>query len=148
VRLPDALIDTYIGRRPDQAIEVMKGYLDQNVVGHVVVYACFSNTTASAEQLEEMIEIVGEDREVYLVGTVNPDGFQDQANELLQEAADGHDNVHYVDWPEVLEGHLKEYLWADDTHLRPEGAEVYVDMVTRAVAQAMVDAGGTTTEEE
>ncbi len=148
VRLPDALVDTYIGRRPDQAIEVMKGYLDQNAVGHVVVYACFSNTTASAEQLEEMIEIVGEDREVYLVATVNPDGFQDQANELLQEAADGHQNVHYVDWPEVLEGHLKEYLWADDTHLRPEGAEVYVDMVTRAVAQAVVDAGGTTTEQE
>lgn len=144
VRLPNALVDTYIGRRPDQAIEVIKGYLDQKVVGHVVVYACFSNTTASAEQLEEMIEVCGKDRQVYLVGTVNPDGFQDQANELLQEAADAHDNVHYVDWPAVLEGHLKEYLWADETHLRPEGAVVYVDMVTRAVAQAMVDAGGTT----
>ncbi|MDO4797591.1 MAG: acyltransferase family protein [Coriobacteriales bacterium] len=146
VRLPDALVDTYIGRRPDQAIEVIKGYLDQKVVGHVVVYACFSNTTASAEQLEEMIEVCGKDREVYLVATANPDGFQDQANELLREAADAHDNVHYVDWPTVLEGHLKEYLWADETHLRPEGAVVYVDMVTRAVAQTMVDAGGTTSE--
>ena len=145
VRLPDALIDTFIGRRPDQALEVIKGYLDQDVVGKTVVYACFSNTTATPEQLEEMIEVAG-NRTVYLVGTVNPDGFQDQANANLQDAANNHDNVTYVDWPAVLEGHLKEYLWADETHLKPEGAEVYVDMVTRAVAQAIVDAGGTTAE--
>ncbi len=141
-RLPDSLIDTYIGRMPSQALEVLKGYLDQKAVGKVVVLACFSNSTPYPETLDAMISAAGPDRQVFLVGTVNPDGFQDQANANLQAAADAHDNVHYVDWPAVLDGHLHEYLWADDTHLRPEGARVYVDMIVRAVAQAMVDAGG------
>lgn len=145
-RLPDALIDTYIGRMPHQALEVLKGYLDQGGVGKVVVMACFSNIAPYPETLDAMAEAVGPERELYLVGTVNPDGFQDEANAKLQEAAGRHDNVHYVDWPSVLEGHLHEYLWADDTHLRPEGAKVYVDMVVRAIAQDMVDAGGTATD--
>lgn len=145
-RLPDSLIDTFIGRNPYQALEVLKGYLEQNVVGKVVVLACFSNSTPMPETIDAMVEAAGPEREVYLVGTVNPDGFQDAANANLQAAAEAHENVHYVDWPAVLDGHMPEYLWADDTHLRPEGARVYVDMIVRAVAQTLVDAGGTATE--
>ncbi len=146
-RLPDGLFDSYIGRSPNQALEVLKGYLGQGVVGKVVVLACFSNSTPFPETLDAFIEAVGPDRVLYLVGTVNPDGFQDAANENLKAAANAHDNVHYVDWPAELEGHMSEYLWADDTHLRPEGARVYVDMVVRNIAQSMVDAGGSTSEE-
>lgn len=145
-RLPDALIDTFIGRNPSQALDVLKGYLDQGVVGNVIVMACFSNSTPYPETLDAMIEAAGPKRSVYLVGTVNPDGFQNAANANLQDAASRYDNVHYVDWPKVLEGHMDEYLWADDTHLRPAGAKVYVDMIVRAVAQDLVDAGGTTAE--
>ncbi len=146
-RLPNSLIDTFIGRNPYQALEVLRGYIDQDAVGKVVVLACFSNSTPYPETLDAMIEAAGPDRQIYLVGTVNPDGFQDAANANLQEAADAHDNVHYVDWPSVLDGHMEEYLWADATHLRPEGAQVYVDMIVRAIAQDMVDAGGTASEE-
>lgn len=145
-RLPNALIDTFIGRSPSQSLDVLRGYLDQNVVGHVIVMACFSNSTPYPETLDAMIEAAGPDREIYLVGTVNPDGFQDAANTNLMAAADAHENVHYVDWPAVLEGHMDEYLWADATHLRPAGAGVYVDMIVRAIAQDLVDVGGTTWE--
>lgn len=145
-RLPDGLFDSYIGRSPSQALEVLKGYLGQGVVGKTVVLACFSNSTPFPETLDAFIEAVGPDRQLYLVGTVNPDGFQEAANENLQAAANAHDNVHYVDWPAVLEGHMDEYLWADATHLRPEGARVYVDMVVRNIAQSMVDSGGSTSE--
>ena len=146
-RMPDGLFDSYIGRSPSQALEVLKGYLGQGVVGKVIVLACFSNSTPFPDTLDAFIDAAGPDREIYLVGTVNPDGFQDAANENLQAAANSHDNVHYVDWPAVLDGHMDEYLWADATHLRPEGARVYVDMVVRNIAQSMVNAGGSASEE-
>lgn len=145
-RLPDGHFDSFIGRRPDQALDVLNGYLEQGVVGNVVVLACFSNSTPYPDTLQAMVDAVGQERQLYLVGTVNPDGFQEEANANLQEVADKYENVHYVDWPAVLEGHMDEYLWADATHLRPEGAAVYVDMVVRAVAQSMVNTGGSTTE--
>ena len=143
-RLPDALIDSYIGRRPDQALEVARGYLDQDAVGSVVILACFSNTTATPAELDSFAELFGDDRQIYLVGTVNPDGFMDVANANLQEACERHENMHYIDWPAVEEGHQEEYLWADATHLRPEGGVAYVNMVVDAIAQDLLDAGGTT----
>lgn len=145
-RLPDALVDTFIGRSPHQALEVLQGYLSQSAVGQVVVMACFSNSTPYPETLDAMIEAIGPQRRLYLVGTVNPDGFQEEANENLKNAANAHDNVYYVDWPSVLEGHLEEYLWADATHLRPEGASVYVDMIVHAIAQDIVNSGGSVSE--
>ena len=145
-RLPDALIDTFIGRSPYQSLEVLRGYMNQNVIGKIIVMACFSNSTPSIETLNAMVEAAGSERQIFLVGTVNPDGFQEEANANLQDTASRFANVHYVDWPAVLEGHLKEYLWADATHLRPEGAAVYVQMVVNAIAQEMVNAGGTTSE--
>ncbi len=143
-RLPDALIDTYIGRRPDQALEVVRGYLAQDAIGGIVILACFSNVAPTADQLDTFAEVLGDDRQIYLVGTVNPDGFMDQANEELQSAVKRHSNMHYIDWPSVEEGHEKEYLWDDATHLRPEGGVVYVQMVTEAIAQDLINAGGTT----
>lgn len=145
-RLPQILNDSFIGRHPYQAQKVLDEYLAQGVVGKVVVLACFSNSTATPEVLEQMIASVGPDRQVYLVATVNPDGFQDDQNANLRDAANRHDNVHYVDWPATLDGHMEEYLWADNTHLRPEGAAVYVNMVVQAIAQDLVDNGGSVTE--
>ena len=142
-RLPDMLLDTYIGRRPDQALEVLRGYVAQDGVGKIVILACFSNVTPSADQLDEFANLLGEDRQIYLVGTVNPDGFMDEANDALKAATERHQNMHYVDWPAVEQGHEKEYLWADATHLRPEGAVMYVDMVMKTIAQDFVAAGGT-----
>ena len=143
-RLPDALIDSYIGRRPDQALEVAKGYMDQDAVGKVVILACFSNVTPTADQLDAFAELFGDERSIYLVGTVNPDGFMDEANAALQEACERNDNMHYIDWPAVEKGHDKEYLWDDVTHVRPEGGIAYVNMVVDAIAQDLLDAGATT----
>ena len=135
-------IDSYIGRHPFQAVDVLQDYLDQGVVGHVVVLAVFSNSLATAEQLDQLVAEAGPDRQVYLVGTVNPDGFQDEANAALMDCASRYDNVHYVDWPAVCAGYEDVYLYPDGTHLTPDGAPVYLDMIARAIAGDVVAAGG------
>ena len=142
---PTGYEDAYVGRMPTQAFGVFADYAAQGVVGKVVVFACFSNTTPTPDQLEGMVAGLPQGTQAFLVGTVNPDGFQDAANANLMACADAHDNVHYIDWPSVCAGHEDIYLWADNTHLRPEGEQAYLDMIARAVAQAMVDAGGTVT---
>ena len=81
-------------------------------------------------------------KQVYLVGTVNPEGFQDDANANLIACADAHPNVHYVDWPAACAGHEDDYLYDDATHLTPDGAQAYLEMLARAVAPDVVAAGG------
>lgn len=139
---PDGYIDSYIGRRPDQALAVAQDYLSQGVVGNVLVVAAFSNTTPLPEDLDQMIADAGPDRQVYLVGTVNPDGFQDEANRNLVDCAGRFENAHYVDWPSVCAGWEDVYLYPDGTHLTPDGGPVYLDMIARTIARDVVAGGG------
>lgn len=140
------IVDTYVGRMPFQAVDVLEGYLNQGVVGNTVILASFSNTTPMPETLERAVELVG-DRTLYLVGVVEPMGFQDEANRYLMECADRHENVHYIDWPSVCAGHEDEYLYGDATHLTEwAGGIAYKQMVAHAVAAHMHSYGCEVTE--
>ncbi len=142
---PSGFMDAYIGRHPSQALSVLKGYVEQGALSDCLVLATFSNSTATPEQLDEMVAAAGENVQIYLVGTVNSDGFQDEQNANLQACAAKYDNVAYVDWPSVVAGHEQEYLWGDGTHLRPEGARAYLDAISRTVAPQMIAEGATVT---
>ncbi|MDD3486090.1 MAG: hypothetical protein PHI26_05595, partial [Atopobiaceae bacterium] len=113
-------------------------YVDQGVVGDVVVFAGFSNTTPRADTLEDLIAAVGSDKQVYLVGIVEPYGFQDTANANLSAAADAYDNVHFVDWASACAGHEADYLYDDHTHLTPDGQAAYLSMIAQAVSGDLV----------
>ncbi len=139
---PNGLSDTYVSRRPSAALSVLYDYLAEDIVGDVVILACFSNTTPWPEELEEIVAAVGPERHLYLVGTVNPEGFQDQANANLIDCALSHDNVYYIDWPAECAGNEYAYLYDDGTHLTEEGGWAYMRMIAHAVVGDIVAAGG------
>ncbi len=139
---PTGYEDAYVGRMPTQAFDIFADYVSQGVVGKVVVFACFTNTTPQVDDLESMVNGIPQGTQVFLVGTKNPDGFQDEANANLMQVADAHSNVHYIDWPATAAGHESEYFWDDQTHLRPEGEQAYLDMIARAIAPVVVENGG------
>ena len=80
-RTPDALLDSYIGRRPDQALEVLKQYLDQGVVGNIVVLDSFSNNPATDETMQQLVDACG-NRHVYMVNVRIPEVEQDSEADL------------------------------------------------------------------
>lgn len=139
---PDALIDTYVGRAPNQMNEVFQGYLDQGVVGHVVIFEAFANNRGNSEKLAELIDSAG-DREVFLVKTRIPEPEGKMNNEMIDKVAAEYDNVHVIDWPSVVAGHEEEWLYADGTHLRPSAKEPYTQMLATSIASAFVEGGGT-----
>ena len=139
---PNGLSDAYASRRPSDALGVLYDYLAEDIVGDVVIFACFSNTTPWPDELDEVAAAVGPDRRLYLVGTVNPEGFQDQANANLVDCALRHDNVYYIDWPAHCAGNEDAYLYDDGTHLTEEGAWAYMRMVAHAVVGDILAAGG------
>ncbi len=138
---PDALLDSYIGRRPDQALEVLKGYLDQNVVGNIVILDSFSNVPATDVTMKQLIEACGK-RRVYLVNVRIPEVEQEQINKQIARFAEDYDNVTLIDWYSYSEGH-DDWIYPDGEHLTPEGQPYYVDMITNAIAKDFVEDGGT-----
>lgn len=125
----NALIDSYIGRWFWQARDVYKDYLAQGVVGDVVIFACFSNFMLEDDELDKMYELVGPDKQIFLVNVYNEKDVTDHNNPMLASFAAAHENVHLVDWYAAVVDHVGEYLWDDHEHLRPEGAVVYEDLI-------------------
>jgi hypothetical protein len=137
----DCLLDSYVGRRPDQAISVLQGYIDQGVVGDIVVLDTFSNNPATDADMRALIEACGK-RHVYIVNVSIPEVEEAQINETIDRFVAEYDNVTLIDWHSLCEGHESEWLYADETHLTPEGQPVYVDMITNAIAADYVAEGG------
>ena len=129
------LIDCYIGRWLYQAQNVFSEYVAQGVVGNVVILANFSNFEIQDGELDEFYKLIKPEQDLFIVNVVIPDPFQDDTNAKLAAFADAHPNVHLVDWHALCspEDKMKEYLWDDREHLKPEGAEAYQNLIYDAV---------------
>ncbi len=124
---PNGYIDAVVGRQLYEGDDV---YLYDQSVGYdqrIVVFSVGDNGVASEEDVVDLIESAGS-RQVYLVTTRVPLPLQDMNNALFFEVAERYDNVEVIDWYAWSEGH-DEFFWDDGTHLRPEGAEAYVQML-------------------
>lgn len=128
---PNSNADSYVGRSTSQAIDVLQGYLDQGVVGHVVVFACFSNHPLQPGQLDQIVSMVG-DRELFLVNVRTPDPQTLGNNQAIADCAQSHPNVHAVDWYAASDGH-GDYFWNDGIHMTPDGTQAYVDMLAHTI---------------
>lgn len=129
----NALMDSYIGRWFWQARDVYKDYEAQGVVGDCVIFACFTNFVLEPDELDKMYELVGPEKQIFLVNVYNEKYATDANNAMINEFATKHDNVHVVDWYSACSGHASEYLWDDHEHLRPEGAVVYQGLIFDSV---------------
>ncbi|MGI6755716.1 MAG: acyltransferase family protein [Atopobiaceae bacterium] len=148
---PNGYLDSYVGRRPDQAIEVLESYLDQGVVGQIVVLSTFSNNVVTKDQIKQLIDDC-QGRSIYLVNVRIPQSEQAQINQALADAAETYDNVQLIDWNSFVAGHedgtADAWLYPDGTHLTPAGQPHYIDLITSAIAKDFVAQGGTAEKSE
>ncbi len=131
---PNGLNDSYTGRFPFQAAEVLQGYVDQNAAGKVIVLASFSNSTVRDGDLDAILAAAGPDRELFLVNCYVTEGFMDNQNTALKEFADQHDNVHIIDWASLATPHASEWIYPDGTHLTPGAYQIYTGMILDAIS--------------
>lgn len=139
--MPDGFLDSYVGRFPSQAVTTLEEYVDQGVVGDVVVVASFSNTPPTTKELNTMLELC-DGRSLFLVNARIPEVEEEQINETLEEFAESHDDVELIDWHSYSDSH-DEWFYDDDTHLNEKGAPEYANLIAHAIAQKFEEAGGT-----
>lgn len=77
--------------------------------------------------MAQVHDSVGE-RQVWFVNVRTPGAVTDKSNSAISAAVDKYDNFHVIDWYDASAGH-SEYFWDDGTHLRPEGAQAFVDLI-------------------
>lgn len=126
---PQSYIDGKVGRQLSQSSDVVQSLLDSGNMNDIVVVVLGSNGPFTEEQLDSLMSMLG-DREVFLMNTHVPREWQDNVNAMLQAYADKSkkDNFHLIDWKSFIEQH-PEWLYDDDTHPTPEGAEQFSKLI-------------------
>lgn len=129
---PHGLIDAQVNRQLWDAPGILKHYLDMGMVGDVVVFALGTNGVVTDDQIDEVMRVVGSERNVWFVTTRSTTDWQDESNAALWNAAARYSNVRIIDWF-AFSANREDLFDGDGTHLTEEGAGIYTALVKSAV---------------
>ena len=76
------------------------------------------------------MEMAGPDRRVVFLTLKVARSWEEANNEVIRKGVERYEQAFLVDWRAALE-ERPDVLWKDGTHLRPEGAGYYVELVAR-----------------
>lgn len=142
---PRGLIDTRGEREPQEAIEVLEGYLDQGVVGDDVVISIGTNGILDSDVMDTFLNDVGPDRQLWFVNMRSPNAKDIDNNAIIDEYVEANKNVHLIDWYSATEGH-DDWLIEDGIHLTWDGRDAYAKLVVDTMGYEVPDESNSTYE--
>jgi hypothetical protein len=131
--VPDlALLDAQGSRQPSAAIDVLRRRSDAGQLGRAVIVDVGNNGPFAAEQFEEMMRVLAGVRKVLIVNLTVPADVPGPIavpnNAVLANEARRYPNTVFVDWQAASAGH-PEFFGEDGTHLTPQGAQAYAELI-------------------
>lgn len=116
------------------AMGMVNGALEEGSVGRAVVLDYGTNAGISDPNVvREVIDLLGEDRMIFLVNLYSPSTFIDSSNEILAQVADEYANVTLIDWNSVAKEN-PSYFQVDMTHTSIEGANAFGQLIEDSLA--------------
>jgi lysophospholipase L1-like esterase len=125
-------IDAEVGRQAADVIAILRNRRATGQLGDVVVVDIGSNGTFSAEQFDEMMQVLKDVRKVVFVNVKVPRSWEQSNNDVLADGVRRYPNTVLVDWHAASVG--RPELFVDDGyHLQPEGQQLYADLIAAQV---------------
>ena len=125
-------LDAAVGRQVSEAIAVLRQRKASGQLGDIVLLHIGNNGTFTDAQFDEIVEIAGAGRRIIFLNLKVPRAWEEPNNAVITNGVARHGQAVMVDWRTAIAEH-PEVLWTDDTHLRPEGALYYVQIVAAHV---------------
>jgi hypothetical protein len=98
----------------------------------VLVMALGTNYIVTTRQLNNLLRIIGPQRQLVLVNTYVPDEWSKEVNATDARFIREHPSVVLADWHDTIKNRLY-LLWPDHVHPQMHGTSVYARLVYRAV---------------
>ncbi len=128
----DVEVDAKVGRQVSAAISVLRAKRDAGQLGEAVVIDLGTNGTFSASQFDEIMQVLAGARRVVFVNLKVPRDWEGPNNAMLAERVKHYPNAVLVDW-HTASINQPQLFWDDGIHLRPEGAQVYAQLIAACV---------------
>ncbi|MGG4216440.1 hypothetical protein [Paenibacillus sp. FSL L8-0638] len=134
-QLPNMTVDGKVGRQMSQAVKVINELAVQDKLGDQVIIELGTNGPFSKDQLHDVLQSLSGARQVILVTTRVPKGWQNTVNDTIAQVADEFSNVSVVDWYSASVG-KDEYFYKDGVHLKPDGSRYYTSLLVTALQKS------------
>ena len=126
---PNGYFDALKNRTICAGYDVLKGIQDSGITWDVLVFNLGTNGEPNRRCKDNLRELAG-GKDIFWLTTTNPD--VPETNPDLINYANEFENIHILDWPTEANNH-PEYLYSDNTHLRPEATRPYVEFVKNGI---------------
>ena len=130
--LPNLDLDSQVGRQAWGAAALLRERKESGQLGQIVLVHVGNNGSLTRPQFEEIMSILGDEREVIFLNLKVPRAWQDSNNAILEQGVEGHPNAKLIDWHGLTMDH-PELFASDQIHLSGSGAELYARLVIAAV---------------
>lgn len=128
-KLPYVDINSVVGRQFSTGISIAKSM----TLRKKVVFALGTNSSSlSPSQINEAIETIGPDREIYFVTNYGKADYTNN-NTFLKAAANDNSNVHIIDWAGAVAADPEKYLANDGIHPSSSGRQLFANLIEAAV---------------
>lgn len=124
-----AIIDAEVGTQADTAIAILRSRQAAGQLGDAVVVHVGNNGPVSKKQFNQIMRALADVRKVVVVNTKVPRSWEQHNNQVLAEGVQRHPNAVLADWY-AASADRPELFWDDGIHLRPEGQQVYTDLIS------------------
>jgi hypothetical protein len=125
-------LDASIGRQVGPALQLLRERASVGALAPVVVIHIGNNGTFTTSQFDQMMDILGPERQVIVVNVNIPRSWEGPNNNVIAAGAQRYANITLVDWF-AASNDLPDFFWNDKIHLRPEGAAAYADLIASQV---------------
>ncbi|GAB3148817.1 hypothetical protein GCM10027058_09990 [Microbacterium neimengense] len=133
--LPGADVDAAVSRQMYAAPDILRFLADSGRLREFVVLGLGTNGSISQRTLEQVLEVIGPDRQLVLVTASAPRSWVPGVNADLAAFARTHRGVQIADWQTAIAPHL-DLLAGDEVHPGDAGGRIYADVVVAALAEA------------
>ncbi|MBG9983193.1 acyltransferase [Aerococcaceae bacterium DSM 111020] len=130
---PKAVIDGAVGRQLYNSYADIASLEEQGLLKDTVIFLLGSNGTFGQTQIDDIISVVGDQRDIYFVTSNAQRAWTMDANNQLRQASDRYGNVDIIDWASFASNHPEWLRESDQAHPTTVGAQELAKFIAKEV---------------
>lgn len=130
---PKAIIDGEIGRQLYNSYQNLASLEEQGLLEDSVIFMLGANGTFSQTQIDDIVNLLGNQRQIYFVTSNAKRTWTVDVNQQLRQSSERYGNVQVIDWAEYSEGNDEWLRENDEAHPTTIGAQEMAKFIANEI---------------
>jgi peptidoglycan/LPS O-acetylase OafA/YrhL len=131
---PGMAINAVVSRQMNVLPSIVQQLLSKNQLRPILIVGLGTNGPIARSTLDEVLQMMGPNRELVLVNVEEPRSWEGEVNSTLASFASDYENVELSDWYDAIKPHI-DVLARDQIHPGGAGGRIYTAALQAALGR-------------